>query len=60
MPEEVWHYCIGCLIGELSEQIFPYTPEEIRGWEQEHLELVGYEQHIVIVDRPFLHQAQQA
>ncbi len=59
-PEEVWHYCMGCLIGELSGQLFPCTQEEIRGWEQQHLELLGYEQHIVIVDRPFLHQTRQA
>ncbi|MHB8597335.1 MAG: hypothetical protein ACYDER_11055 [Ktedonobacteraceae bacterium] len=57
--EEVWHYCIGCLIGELSGQVFPCTPEEIHGWEQEHLELLGYEQHIIIVDRPFLHQVKE-
>jgi len=58
-PEEVWHYCLGCLIGKLSGQLFPCIPEEIHGWEQEHLALLGYEQHIVIVDRPFLHLAQE-
>lgn len=57
-PEKVWDYCTGCLIGELSGQVFRCTQEEIHRWEQEHLELLGYPQHIVIVDRPFLHQTQ--
>lgn len=58
-PEAVWHFCLGCLIGELSGQIFPCTQQEIHSWEQEHLDLFGYEQHIIIVDRPFLYQAQR-
>lgn len=57
--EVAWNYSVGCLIGELSGQLFPCTQQEIQEWEEAHRNLLEYEQHIVIVEHQFLHQSQQ-
>jgi hypothetical protein len=31
--EQRWHHAIGCLLGELSSQLFPATPQELHKWE---------------------------
>ncbi len=34
--ENTWHYSIGCLLGNMSTQVFPATPEECQQWEAEY------------------------
>ncbi len=31
--EDTWYYAIGCILGELSGQLFPATPQEYGQWE---------------------------
>lgn len=32
--EATWNFSIGCVLGELSGQLFPQTPQEQRYWEE--------------------------
>lgn len=34
--EDSWYYSIGCVLGNLSVQVFPATPEEHQQWEAEY------------------------
>jgi hypothetical protein len=34
--ENPWYYSIGCLLGNMSTQVFPATPEECQRWEAEY------------------------
>jgi hypothetical protein len=34
--ENSWYYSIGCVVGNLSVQVFPATPEEHQQWEAEY------------------------
>jgi hypothetical protein len=34
--ENSWYYSIGCVLGNLSVQVFPAMPEEHRQWEAEY------------------------
>ncbi len=34
--ENSWYYSIGCVLGNLSIQVFPVTPEEYQQWEAEY------------------------
>ena len=46
--ENSWYYSIGCVLGNLSEQVFPATPEEYQQWEAEYRQWQErYEQDIV-------------
>lgn len=33
---DTWYYALGCILGELSGQLFPATSEEYARWEREH------------------------
>jgi hypothetical protein len=45
--ERTWHYAIGCLLGELSGQLFPATPQEFQGWEAQRQKwLEVYNRHM--------------
>ncbi len=45
--ENSWYYSIGCVLGNLSAQMFPATPEEYQQWEAEYrLWQERYEQDI--------------
>ncbi len=45
--ENSWYYSIGCVLGNLSVQVFPATPEECQQWEAEYrLWQERYEQDI--------------
>jgi hypothetical protein len=35
--ESTWYYALGCILGELSGQLFPTTTEESARWEAERL-----------------------
>lgn len=54
--EVIWNFGIGCLIGELSGQLFPCTQEEIHAWEAEYIELPTEGQRGV-VEHQFLQQS---
>ena len=34
--ENSWYYSIGCVLGNLSVQVFPAMPEECQRWEAEY------------------------
>ena len=34
--EDSWYYSIGCVLGNLSMQVFPATPDEHQQWEAEY------------------------
>jgi hypothetical protein len=34
--EDTWYYAIGCILGELSGQLFPATSQEFAQWEAEY------------------------
>jgi hypothetical protein len=34
--ENSWYYSIGCVLGNISTQVFPATPEERKQWEAEY------------------------
>jgi len=34
--ENSWYYSIGCVLGNLSVQVFPATSEEYQQWEAEY------------------------
>jgi len=40
--ERTIRFCIGYILGELSERLFPWTPQEQRALEQESIRLLGY------------------
>jgi hypothetical protein len=45
--ENSWYYSIGCVLGNLSVQVFPATSEEYQQWEAElRLRQERYEQDI--------------
>lgn len=35
--EDTWYYTVGCILGELSGQLFPATSEEYARWETDRL-----------------------
>jgi len=40
--ERTVRFCIGCILGELSGHLFPWTPEEHRAFEEESIRILGY------------------
>lgn len=41
-PQGVFHYCVGCLLGRLSGQLFTWTRAEHQRWEQHCIKELGY------------------
>jgi len=41
-PEGTWQFALACLMGELSGDVFPVTPEEQARWEQERQEALTW------------------
>jgi hypothetical protein len=37
-----WNYATGCLLGELSGRLFPWTSQEHKAWEEECIRQIGY------------------
>ncbi len=45
--ENSWYYSIGCVLGNMSTQVFPATPEECQQWEAEYRHWQeGFEQEL--------------
>ena len=42
--DSTWYYAIGCILGELSGQLFPATGEEYARWEAEDRRVLAEEQ----------------
>jgi hypothetical protein len=42
--EGTWYYALGCILGELSGQLFPATSEEYALWEAENHKVLVEEQ----------------
>ena len=40
--EQTVRFCIGCILGELSGRLFPWTREEQHALEEESIRLLGY------------------
>jgi len=49
--EETWYFALGCILGELSGQLFPATDQEYRQWEVERLAVLAE------MDAPQTHRA---
>ncbi len=50
--DETWNYSIGCVLGELSGQLFPETPQEHQHWEKTRRKV---EEHLKRYQEPQQH-----